>query len=199
MSQTILRGDGMKRFIFLLIFILVVVITLSSCDGGLYTGDGWQDTPEKALEVEADNPLEEGRLTVAHLLDKWYIDDMAFMFFVSESDTLVEADFVTDEKGRFHYHASSEEVLLDQPDTFILNGEQQQFLLSSYHQYGTRVWGYKYSSVEITVNDITPKIETYTFSCQGKEWSIDRWWIEDIDDDTEVNIEYVSDEQVALS
>jgi len=182
----------MKKSIFLLPFILTVVIVFSSCNGYLYIGDGWQDTPEKALNVEADNPLEESRLTVANLLDTWYIDDMAFMFFVSENDTLVKADFVTDKNNRFHYHSSSEEMLLDKPDTFLLNGEQEQFLLFSYSRYGTQVWGYKYSSVEITVNDITPKIKTYTFACQGQEWSIDRWWIEDIEENTKINIQYIS-------
>lgn len=115
------------------------------------------------------------------------------MLFASENDTLVEADFVTDENGRFHYHGSSEEVILDKPNTFLLNGEEDQFILFSHNQYGTRVWGYKYSSVNITINGLTPEIKTYTFSCQGQEWSIDRWWIDDIKGNSEINIEHVAE------
>ena len=80
--------------------------------------------------------------------------------------------------------------MLDKPDTFVLNGEVDQFILSSYSQYGTQVWGYKYSSVNITVNGITPKTTTYTFNCRGQEWSIDRWWIEQAEE-KEVIIDYL--------
>lgn len=181
----------MKRLVILLALLLLSVV-FSSCDGYLYIGDGWKDTPEKALKIAADNPLDEERLTVRVLLDTWYVDDMAFMLFVSEGDTLVVSDFVTDEKDRFHYHASSEEVMLDKPDTFLLNGEGNQFILSSYSQYGTLVWGYKYSTVDITVNGLTPKTKTYTFSCQGQEWSIDRWYIDSVEDNAEITIERIS-------
>ena len=180
----------MKKAIRVLALVLLFVLVFSSCDGYLYIGDGWQESPEKALKIAADNPLDKERLTICTLLDTWYVDDIAFMLFVSENDTLVEANFVTDEKDRFHYHASSEEVMLDKPDTFVLNGEVDQFILSSYSQYGTQVWGYKYSSVNITVNGITPKITTYTFNCQGQEWSIDRWWIEQAEE-KEVIIDYL--------
>lgn len=179
----------MKKLMFLLIFVLLISTISSSCKGPLYIGDGWQDTPEKALKVEADNPLEEGRLTVATSLDTWHIDDKTFMLFISEDDTLVEASFITNEKGKFHYSSSSEEKSLDNPDTLLLNGEQDQFILFSYNQYGTQVWGYKYSSVEIKVNGITPKTKNYTFTCQGKEWSIDRWWVEDTKEDVKIVVE----------
>ena len=180
----------MKK-LFLLVFILLMGIILSSCKGYLYIGDGWQDTPEKALEIEADNHLEEGSLTVVTLLDTWYIDDKAFMLFVSENDTLVEVSFVRDEKDRFHYSGSSEEVLLDKPDTFLLSGEQDQFILSSYNHCGTQAWGYKYTSVAIKVNGKSPKIKSYTFACQGKEWSIDRWWLDNIEENIEIKIESI--------
>ena len=181
----------MKKAIIFLTFVLLFVLVFSSCDGYLYIGDGWQDTPEKALKIAAENPIDKERLTVGTLLDTWYVDDMAFMLFVSKNDMLVKADFISDEKDRFHHHASSEEAMLDKPDTFILNGEADQFVLFPYSQYGNQVWGYKYSSVHITVNGLTPEVKTYTFSCQGHEWSIDRWCIDGIKENTEIHIEYV--------
>ena len=175
------------------IFAFLALLSLCACNGYLYVGDGWQGSPEEALEIAAQNPLERERLTVSRLLDTWHVDDMAYMLFISERETLIKADFVTNEKGQFHYHASSEEVLLDTPDTFVLNGDGEQFLLVSYSRYGTQVWGYKYSSVEMTVNGVAPEIKTYTFSCQGKEWSIDRWWIDGVRESDEINIEYLAE------
>lgn len=181
----------MRKSTICFVFVLLCALVFCSCDGYLYVGDGWQGTPEKALQASADNPLYREELTVSSLLDTWYIDDRAYMLFISASDSLIEADFVTDKKGRFHQHAYSEEAMLDKPDTFVLNGEEDQYILSSYSQYGTQVWGYKYSSVSITVNGLTPEIKTYTFTCQGQEWSIDRWWIEQAAETEEVNIEYL--------
>lgn len=180
----------MKKSIAVLMILFTLV--LSSCDG-IYIGDGWQDSPEKALSVAADGTIEDKvTLTPTKTLDEWHIDDMAFMLFVSESDTLVEADFVTNEKGEFHFRGYSEEALLDKPDALVLNGDEKQFILNPYLQYKNLTWGYKYSSVNITVNGQTPEIKTYTFKCQGKEWSIDRWQINGIEENAEIKIEYVS-------
>lgn len=181
----------MKRYIACLIIFCMLVL-FSSCDG-IYIGDGWQDSPEKALAVAADGTIEDKvTLTPTKTLDEWHIDDMAFMLFVSEADTLVEAEFVTNDKGEFYFQGHSEEALLDKPDTLILNGDSGQFILNPYCQHGKCVWGYKYSSFAIKVNGQTPEIKTYTFKCQGKEWSIDRWQVNGIEENTEIKIEYIS-------
>ena len=172
----------------ILSFILFLTLTLSftSC----YIGDGWQDTPEKALAIAADSNLDNlQRLTPIKLLDTFQINDETYMLFVSEGDTLVQASFVTNEKGQYHYQGDTEEIAIDDPDTMILNGDSEQFILFNYFEDETHVWGYKFSSVDITVNGIVPQIKTYTFTCGGKEWSVDRWWIDIADENVEIDIQ----------
>ena len=180
-----------------IILLLVSILCLNSCglfeDGYLYVGDGWQDTPEKALAQAADDTIEsEQMLTVVHLLDTRYIDDIAIMTFVSKGDTLVTATFVTNEKGGYHYYGHTEEVVLNDPTEFVLNGDSEQFILFPYQHYNTNVFGWSYSSASFTVNGRNPDKKTYTFTCQGKEWSLDFWWIDGVSSNMEVTIEYVN-------
>ena len=182
----------MKKSVSVIALLVLVMLLLSSCGEYLYFGDGWQNIPEQALAIAADRTLEDmRRLTVENLLDTFYIGDRAYMLFVSKGDTLVQAEFVTNKEGKYHHHGDAEEALLSEPDTLIFTGDPEQFILGDYNQHQTTVWGYKYSSVEIiNVNGITPKIKTYKFVCQGREWSIDRWYVEGIGENDEVNIDY---------
>ena len=181
-----------------IIFLLVSILCLNSCglfeDGYLYVGDGWQDTPEKAWAMAADDTIEtEQMLTVESLLDTRYIDDIAIMTFVSKGDTLVTATFVTNEKRQYHYHGCTEETLLDDPTEFVLNGNTEQFILFPYQQHNSTVFGWCYSSASFTVNGKTPSKESHSFTCQEKEWTLDYWWVDDIPSNTEISIEYIKD------
>lgn len=182
----------MKKSILMFVSIILIILFTCSCEG-IFIGDGWQDTPEKALAIAKEDAVldDESVYSVANLLDSWDIDDKAYMLYISEADTLVEAFFVKNEKGQYHFQGYSEEVEFNSPDSFILNGDSEQFVLSAYNKEGTYVWGYKFSSVDITVNGIAPKIETYTFSAQGKEWSIDRWYLDGVNENDEINIKIV--------
>ncbi len=187
----------MKKTI-LAIALIISILCFSSCslfeDGYLYVGDGWQDTPEKALAQAADDTLEtEQMLTVVHLLDTRYIDDIAIMTFVSKGDTFVTATFVTNEKGQYHYHGCTEEALLDDPTEFVLNGNTEQFILFPYQQHNSTVFGWSYATALFTVNGRIPNKETHTFTCQDKEWSLDFWWFDDVPSNTEISIEYIKD------
>ncbi|MBR2951580.1 MAG: hypothetical protein IKC43_01240, partial [Clostridia bacterium] len=132
------------------------------------------------------------RLTPTTILDTFQINDETYMLFVSEGDTLVQASFVTNEKGQYHYQGDTEEISIGDPDTMILNGDSEQFILFNYFKDETRVWGYKYSSVEITVNGIVPQIKSYIFTCDGKEWSVDRWCLDITDENVEIDIQTTS-------
>lgn len=145
----------MMKNILLSIILIISIFCFNSCslfeDGYLYVGDGWQDTPEKALELEADNTAEtEQMLTIASLLDTRHIDDIAIMTFVSKGDTLVTATFVTNEEGQYHYHGCTEEVSLENPTSFVLNGNDEQFILFPYQQYNPKVFGWSYSTQRST-------------------------------------------------
>ena len=187
----------MKKII-LAITLIISISCFSSCslfeDGYLYVGDGWQDTPEKALAQAADDTIEKERmLTVVYLLDKRYIDDIAIMTFVSKDDTLVTATFVANEKLQYHYHGCTEEKLLSEPTGFVLNGDPEQFILFPYQQYNSAVFGWCYSNASFTVNGKTPSKESHSFTCQEKEWTLDYWWVDDIPSNTEISIEYTKD------
>lgn len=194
-----------KKNVILVVIVLVIIIAVIGVgiakvvadllnDGYAYYGDGWQDTPEKALAVAADGTIDdEMRLTVKNLLDIQYIDDIVTMTFVSKGDTLVTATLVTNEKGQYHFHASSQEENLDSPVTFVLNGDVEQWILSSYFQYNTKVYGWKYSTApSVLVNGNKTNTKTYTFNCQGKEWSIDYWWVDLPEQYDEIEITYES-------
>ena len=180
----------MKKLVLTLLFVAIVLI-LCSCslleDGYLYFGDGWQDTPQLALKKEAESSTidEERVLTVDYLLDTFYMDDMAFMLYVSANETLVSAYFVKNDEGQYHFHAYGEDYLLANP-TF---SERESFAAASYSQNGTRTYGYKYSVTQIKVNGAEPKTKTYTFTYEGIEYSIDYWWIDGIDESEEIIIE----------
>ena len=181
------------RRICVLLVILAVAFSISSCglihDGFLYIGDGWQKTPAEALAKAADTTIDEQmRLTPKEVLDTIYIDDIAIMIFVSEADTLVYASFVTNDKGEYHHHGYSEEYDLAAPDTFLLDGDPAQRILSHCEWYGDTAFGFKYSSAKLTYGGAVPNIKTYTFSCQGKEHSIDYWWIDGVTDDMVLEI-----------
>ena len=175
----------------ILCFILCLMLTLSTTS--CYVGNGWQDTPEKALAIEADSNLDTlQRLTPINLLDKFQINERTYMLFVSKGDTLVQASFVTNKEGQYHYEGDTEEIAIDDPDTMILNGDSEQFILFNYFQDETHVWGYKFSSVDITVNGIVPQIKSYTFTCDGKEWSVDRWCLDVTDENVEIDIQVMA-------
>ena len=165
---------------------LTFMISATSC----YVGNGWQDTPEKALAIEANiNSDNLQRLTPTTILDKFQINDETYMLFVSNGDTLVQANFATNEEGQYHYAGDTEEIAIDDPDTMILNGDSEQFILFDYFKDETHVWGYKFSSVDITVNGIVPQIKSYIFTCDGKEWSVDRWCLDITDENVEIDIQ----------
>ena len=175
----------MKKILYF-ILCLTVVLSTTSC----YVGNGWQDTPEKALAIEADmNADNLQRLTPKLILDEFQMNEKTYMLFVSEGDTLVQASFDTNEEGQYHYEGDTEESAIGDPDTMILNGDSEQFILFDYFKDETHVWGYKFSSVDITVNGIVPQIKSYTFTCDGKEWSVDRWCLDVTDENVEIDIQ----------
>ena len=182
-----------------IIFCIVAVWNLVT-KGYFRFGNDWMDTPEEALADHAEHamPDQVSVLTAVKILDTKYIDDIAEIFFVSEDDTLVTATLVTNEKGQYSVWGYSEEVRLDYPSMFLMNGDPEQlnfdsekFVLFPYVSYNTTVYGWCYSGYSFTVNGKIPTKETYTFYCQEKTWSIDYWQVEGIGEDEDVTIEYV--------
>ena len=59
------------------------------------------------------------------------------------------------------------------------------------------VYGFKYSSVQVWVNDAPVQTKNYTFILKDKQWSIDYWWAENVefDENGECNITKDSDTQ----
>ena len=111
------------------------------------------------------------------------------MLFVSQGESLVQVSFEKNEEGQYHYEGDTEEFEIGKPDTMIVNGDSGQCILYDHFKDETHVWGYKYSSVNITVNGIVPQIKTYAFAGNGKEWSIDRWWLDIADENVEIYIQ----------
>ncbi len=183
----------------LVIFCIVIVWSLAT-KGYFRSGSDWKDTPEQALADHAEHamPDQKSILTAVKILDTVHIEDIAEIFFISEDDTLVAATLVTNEKGQYSVWGYTEEILLDFPSMFLMNGDPEQFnfdseqyILFPCQHYNLTVYGWCYSGYSFTVNGKTPTKETYTFDCQGKTWSIDYWQVDNIPEDAEVVIEYV--------
>lgn len=166
------------------VFAIAIAWAVSSfvSNGYLYVGDGWQDTPEKALEVEANAPMSsKDTLTVATLILTINIEDFTEMTFVSKADTLVTVSFVKNDKGQYHVSGYTEEVTLDDPTELLLNGDLEQIITIPYRQKNNTIWGWCYTDVPIfTIAGITPERETYTFECQGKPRSIDFFIVKNV-------------------
>ena len=173
-------------------FVISILVVLLTNDY-LFIGNVWYDTPEKALLQEADNTIDsEQSLTIAHLLETRDINDITIMTFVSISDTLVTVTFVKNEKDQYSVYGYTEEVFLDQPTEFLLNGDPNQFILFPYHKYDDTVFGWCYTDIAFTVNEMIPMKKTFEFTCQGKKQSIDFWWIDSIATDLNIQIEYMN-------
>lgn len=146
-------------------------------DGYLYIG-GWESTPEKALDV-ARSGIDEDRETVKIHLDTLYFDDYSVVFYVSARDTLCRATMIQNDKGKWHHMGSSEESDLDNPTSFIMNGDPEQTIWSlfGFDDSANKVFGWKYSyAPEVLVNGIPTEKKIYKIEIDGKDRSVDYWW-----------------------
>lgn len=194
-----------KILFFIILFCIIIIIGITVLfdlfnEGYAHYGDVWQDTPEKALMKEADLTTETLQtLTPKTILHTVYIADIAEMTFVSIGDTLVTVTFVMNEKGQYSVYGYTEEIWLDSPTMFLLNGdpeqldfESEQFVMFPYNQHKTTAWGWCYTGHSFTVNGIIPSKKTYIFDCQGKTWSIDYWRIDNVSPEADIQIDYVN-------
>ena len=149
--------------------------------------DKWKDTPQEALADEAEFSTidEDGILEIDQLLDIFYFKDTAEMLYVSEADTLVACTFWRNDNEQFCVAGYSSEDPLDDPHYFVISDDPDQWIGQPYTCLNDEgiVYGYKYSSVQLFVNDVPVYTKTYTFSLGGKEWSIDYWWAENVEFD----------------
>lgn len=179
--------------VLIVIAVILAAVLYIRKNGYLYIGD-WEDTPEAALAREADGTSDDDSLyTVKQLLEKQTFDDLVEMAFISKRDTLVTVSIVINKKGKYHFWGSTEEPFLGDPENFVLNGDPEQFILFPYQHHGDMVFGWCYTEVSLTVNGIVPYRRTHTVTCDGKEWSLDYFWLDNVPQDTEVQIEYVND------
>ena len=159
----------------------------------------WYDTPEEALKHKTPLPDETPEMyTPKKTLKTVYFDEIADMTYISADDTLVSVSFVINEEGQFSVYGMSEEVDLDDPAYFLMNGDPKQldfdadeYILFPYSSHGETVYGWCYSGYTFTVNGKEPIKETFVFECQGKTRSIDYWYVEGIPEDADVDIEYI--------
>lgn len=176
---------------FVLIAVVLGVMALLANNNFLFVGNVWKSTPEEALLQEADNSTDAKlSLSIKQLLDKRKINDIIIMTFVSQNDTLTTVTFVTNNDGLYSVYGYTEEEFLDSPTEYILNGDEDQFILFPYNKNGSTVFGWCYTSTSFTVNGITPTTQTYEFDCQGKTRFLDFWWINDFPLDEEITIKY---------
>lgn len=163
----------------LMISVLIIIFVLPS--------DKWKDTPQEALRDEAEFSTidENGILKIAQLLDIFYYEDTAEMLYVSKAGTLVACTFWYNNEGQFCVAGYSSEDSLNDPHYFMLSDNPDQWIICPYTSLTEQriVYGYKYSSVQVFVNDIPVKTKTYAFDLGGKEWSIDYWWVENVEFD----------------
>lgn len=189
----------MKKSVLITIIVLSIVVIIVGAvivglvikDGFLHIGDVWQNTPEEALSQRADQTIDTLQtLTIKTLIQKRTIDDITVMAFISNADTLVTVTFITNDNGQYSVYGYTEECDLDNPTEFVLNGKQDQSILFPYKEHNTTVYGWSYSNTSFSVGGVLPSTETYKFECQGKEYSLSYWWIDNFPTDIEPSITY---------
>ncbi len=190
----------MKKKVLLTISIILVIIVITVSiivtkdllnDGYAYYGDVWQDTPEKALIKSADMSSETMQtLTPELVLETRIVDDIVLMTFLSKSDTLVTASFVTNKNGQYCVEGWTEEIDLDNPTEFLMTGAPNQLILFPYYIHNTSIYGWCYSSAQFTINNVSPSRKSFTFEAQEKKRTIDFWIISDCSTIENVSINY---------
>lgn len=169
-------------FLILLVGVIIAYVVHSiATDGYFFVGEGWRDDPESALIYAIKNELfiDEDALAIATLIDINYFADRADILYVSASDTLVTAVCVKNDKGKWHFYGMSEESDLNNPWSFILNGDNDQEIMAPCHPAGNLIYGWKLSNTPtLYVNGVEVQSRTLKFNIKNKEWSIDYWWID---------------------
>ena len=160
---------------------------------GLYVGDVWFDTPEAALAAETEIPGidADGIFEIKMLLQKIYIDEYAHLVYVSNSDTLVLATCVKNDNNKWAFHAYSQETMSN-PKSFIMDGNDNQHISTPYltSKDLSTVYGWKDSKARsICVNGNQTHIQSYSFTINGVEHSIDYWWIDNLSVDSYSDIQ----------
>lgn len=166
-------------------------------NGTAFYGEGWQKTPIEALEKEAKNgnPNEADVKTAVCILDTVYSDNNAFMLYVSKANSLVLGTFVQNKSGTmWHLSGWSEEADLNAPYVFVLDGIQNQEIMFPYHINSEKgiVFGWKLTDVpNVQINGISANIKTMQFELGDNQWSVDYWWVEQIDISVPPSLSYL--------
>ena len=144
-----------------------------------YFGEGGSDTPVNALiEASKDGPWAD-ELVVKERIDAYDFDDMIEYLFINQYDDLCVAGVYLDNNGKWTCLTSSVENDLNDPHSFILDGNFNQEINAKYHAYDGIVYGWKLSSApDILINEQKVNTKTYKIKIDGKDWSIDYWWID---------------------
>ena len=195
-----------KRLFIILCFIAFSVLAVKCTfdkvmrDGYGIVLTGWGDTPEEAIIKDMasaawyDWELKE-IIAVKHESEK-----MAQVLYVTDANTLVSQHCYKYDKG-WLVSSTSDPEYLESPEEFVLNGDPEQFIQNpiSFFYEDNYVSGWKLSSApNILIDGILAQTETYTVTINGKEWSIDYWWVENIElsYDYDPKLEYESESSV---
>ncbi len=188
-----------KLLIGIIVIACVLIIGKIGYDlinGTAFYGEGWQKTPAEALakEAKSGNPNEAGVKTAVCILDIVYSDDNAFMLYVSKANSLVLGSFVHNkDKTKWHLSGWSEETDLNNPYSFLLDGTENQEIVTPYRiskEKGT-VFGWKLTGTPtVQVNGISANIKTMQFELGDNQWSVDYWWVEQIDISVSPSLSY---------
>ena len=181
-----------KRWVKVLIVVLCItglLAYITKCtydglekDGYVFIG-GWEDTPEEALREDLSREFADWGLREIISVE-YPTSDMAEILYITDRDTLVRETCVKNDKGKWHVYSTDGEESLSEPEYFVLNGDPEQFLQNEYVWfYETNyVSGWKLSSVpDVLINGKATQTKTYKIVLEGVEWSIDYWWIENVD------------------
>lgn len=146
-----------------------------------YFGTGGSDTPEEALsEAAKDGPWAD-EFVVKELVDTYDFGDMVEYLFINQYDNLCIAGVYLGSNGKWNCLTSSVESNFDKLSSFILNGSPDQEINAKYHSYGNTVYGWKLSSTPaILINNQRAGTKTYKIKVNGKDLSIDYWWVDGI-------------------
>ena len=185
------------KLLFLLVIILVLGIVIFNFTrffwDDSYLGEGGVDTPEGALIVASQDGPWANELVVKEHIDEYNFENMVEYLFINQYDDLCVAGVYLNSNGKWNCITSSIENDIAAPCSFILTGDPNQEIDTKYNIYAGTIYGWKLSTApDVLINKQKTNAKTYTIKIDGKDWSIDYWWIDvvDLNKDSSIDFQY---------
>ena len=172
----IIVGIGCIIIVFI-IFLFIAILSEPAHKTPLDAMEYWRDTSNTVGEYQ-----ERDLLTVKELLGIVYIENDAYVYYISGANVFTEVTCEYDnKKDSWGYKAIGYESNLDFPSRIIDTGDE---VVEHAARKGNYVFGLKMADGKTPyVNDIEATVKTFDVKLNAKEYQVQFWYVENILDE----------------